>query len=339
MAGVSKGTVDRVLHNRGDVSQENQRKIQNIIEQIGYRPNLFASMLASKRSYTIAVLFPHYMQGEYWELVDNGVKQSEARCAEFNTKISLFCYDQFSLESFADACRRLIESEPNAVILAPMYHEPTLKLVSWLSSKRIPYIYIDSKIDEPHYAAYYGISMHQSGLLAASLLFAGGAASELVNIRIERHASEQDNPTLRRREGFYDYLASHYPNTVVHEHYVKPYDCAHNRESLDRFFADHPGVNHIVTFNSRIHLVASYLRDRGVKDKTVVGFDKLPLNMVAVSEGLVNYLIVQRTENQLTRAVDALLGLLHRNISPSVRDNNMSLDILVKENVDFYIEF
>ena len=40
MAGVSVGTVDRVIHNRGRVSEENRKKVQAILEMVHYQPNL-----------------------------------------------------------------------------------------------------------------------------------------------------------------------------------------------------------------------------------------------------------------------------------------------------------
>ena len=36
MAGVSVGTVDRVIHNRGRVSEENRKKVQAILEMVHY---------------------------------------------------------------------------------------------------------------------------------------------------------------------------------------------------------------------------------------------------------------------------------------------------------------
>ena len=55
-AGVSIGTVDRVLHKRGEVSDGTKVKIQKIIDELDYRPNLLASSLASKKSVLIACL-------------------------------------------------------------------------------------------------------------------------------------------------------------------------------------------------------------------------------------------------------------------------------------------
>ena len=37
MAGVSVGTVDRVIHNRGRVSEENRKKVQAILEMVHYQ--------------------------------------------------------------------------------------------------------------------------------------------------------------------------------------------------------------------------------------------------------------------------------------------------------------
>lgn len=53
IAGVSIGTVDRVLHDRGEVSQKSKERVLKVIEEIGYKPNIYASMLASNKEYHI----------------------------------------------------------------------------------------------------------------------------------------------------------------------------------------------------------------------------------------------------------------------------------------------
>ena len=66
MAGVSVGTVDRVIHNRGRVSEENRKKVQAILEMVHYQPNLMARSLASKKQYHFVAIIPSFTQGEYW---------------------------------------------------------------------------------------------------------------------------------------------------------------------------------------------------------------------------------------------------------------------------------
>ena len=45
LANVSPGTVDRIIHNRGQVSKENIEKVNAIIKEYGYNKNIFASNL------------------------------------------------------------------------------------------------------------------------------------------------------------------------------------------------------------------------------------------------------------------------------------------------------
>ena len=75
-AGVSKGTVDRVLHNRGEVSAKSKETVLRVIEELGFRPNLYASLLASPKKITIQCIIPEYFTGEFWSLTDKGIQDA-----------------------------------------------------------------------------------------------------------------------------------------------------------------------------------------------------------------------------------------------------------------------
>jgi DNA-binding LacI/PurR family transcriptional regulator len=55
-AGVSTQTVSRVINQRPDVSPETRKRVQNVIEQLGYRPSALARSLIQQRSYTLGVV-------------------------------------------------------------------------------------------------------------------------------------------------------------------------------------------------------------------------------------------------------------------------------------------
>ena len=78
LAGVSIGTVDRVLHQRGRVSAENVAKINAIVVDRGYRPNVFASRLSGGQgTRTIGVLMPKPEQDfGYWKLIWDGMERA-----------------------------------------------------------------------------------------------------------------------------------------------------------------------------------------------------------------------------------------------------------------------
>ena len=73
-AGVSKGTVDRVLHNRGEVSRKSKEKVLKVIEELGFRPNLYASLLASQKERLIQCVIPEFQPGEFWSLTEKGLQ-------------------------------------------------------------------------------------------------------------------------------------------------------------------------------------------------------------------------------------------------------------------------
>ena len=75
LAGVSKGTVDRVLHDRGGVSRKSMEKIRQVIDELGYEPNVYASMLATRKEHVIACILPDSVKEDYWYLVREGFEK------------------------------------------------------------------------------------------------------------------------------------------------------------------------------------------------------------------------------------------------------------------------
>jgi LacI family transcriptional regulator len=57
-ANVSLATVDRVIHNRKGVSKETKDKINEIISELNYQPNLLAQRLASRKTLRLITLIP-----------------------------------------------------------------------------------------------------------------------------------------------------------------------------------------------------------------------------------------------------------------------------------------
>ena len=73
MADVSVGTVDRVIHGRSGVSESSRKRVEEILKQLDYQPNMYASALASNKKYAFACLLPLHEKGEYWTDVETGI--------------------------------------------------------------------------------------------------------------------------------------------------------------------------------------------------------------------------------------------------------------------------
>ena len=69
-AGVSLATVSRVLNHPEKVKQATRERIQRIIKELGYKPNLNARGLASSKSTTVAVVVPELTRSSIAGMVD-----------------------------------------------------------------------------------------------------------------------------------------------------------------------------------------------------------------------------------------------------------------------------
>lgn len=338
LAGVSIGTVDRVIHNRTGVSEKTKEKVYAIIEQIGYKTNIYASVLSRKKSYCIIAVIPYFQIGSYWELVYNGITRAAREAREFNTEIKIFYYNQFDIESYRAACKNMVDARPDAVCIAPIYKDETIRFLNRLAPLTIPIIYIDTKLDGTDYLAYYGMPMFESGYLAADLLVGNDASvKKVVSFNIDGGVSSPNDSFLKRHIGFQAYLSEHNPGCEVLNCSISPVDFMQDIKICDAFFEEHPDIDHIVTFNSRAHLIADWIELRNVKNKKFIGYDMLKLNMDALRKGFITTLIAERTDNEAYTATISLLNYLIFNEKPARQDNFSSLDILTRYNVDFYV--
>jgi len=67
-AGVSMATVSRVVNNNQNVKPQTRKKVLDVIENLGYRPNAVARGLASKKTTTIGVVIPDISNMIYAEV-------------------------------------------------------------------------------------------------------------------------------------------------------------------------------------------------------------------------------------------------------------------------------
>jgi LacI family transcriptional regulator len=335
--GLSKGTVDRVLHNRGEVSKKSYAKVMEVIQELGYEPNVYASLLAKGGSQLVAVLIPAHEPGSFWELAASGIEKAAEGTVTIGIHIEPFEYNQYDIESFRDACTRVLEARPAGVVLAPLFHDETLVFAARLQEEGIPYVFIDSKPDTDNYLAYFGMPLYKSGYLCADQLTGGREnVPSVLMVRVMRDRLQQSDPTINRRAGFMDYMLEHSPECTLGNLFIDPTDPDGTYRKLDTWFGEHPDVRHIVMFNSRVHLIVPWLEAHPLPGRRVVGFDNLAANLAALRRGTVTSLIAQHPDDQVRHAVDTLAEYILRKKLPPKKDNFMHMDILTRYNVEDY---
>lgn len=339
MAGVSAGTVDRVLHNRGDVSRASKEKVQKVLDEIDYHPNMFAIGLAAKKRYHVICIIPYYIEHDYWYAVVQGINRAAQELRPFNVGVDYLFYSHADKASYEAACAQLQAEAVDAVLIAPNFQEETLKLTSYLEGREIPYAFIDFNMEQTHALCYIGQDSKTSGYIAAKILMRRyQEGQELVLFLHNRKNSPAEVQMQRRLEGFMQYLAAEHEDLIIHDVVLNKEDTAANEKLLDTFFAEHPKAVLGAVFNSRVYQVADYLQRKGRTLEALVGYDLLQKNVEHLKSGTVNHLIGQRPGLQGYCGVKALCDHVVFK-KPVTAVKYMPIDILIKENIDFYFEF
>ena len=339
MAGVSAGTVDRVLHNRGDVSQKSKEKVQKVLDEINYQPNVFAIGLAAKKKYTITCMIPYYVEHDYWHSVATGIERARQELRPFNVSVDYLHYKHGDRKSYQDACQKIEKSNTDALLLAPNFREDTLSMLAYLKDKNIPFAFIDFDIEEAKALKYIGQDSYKSGYIAAKILMRNYQQGQELILFLNNN---KDNPAeiqmKRRLEGFMKYISEEHKDIAIHEVILNKNNPEKNNEILSDFFRKYPKATLGAVFNSRVHQVGYYLREKGQNMTGLIGYDLLRNNTELLKSGEVTYLIGQRPGLQGYCGVKTLCDniVFKKSVEPL---KYMPIDILIKENIDFYFEF
>lgn len=328
-AGVSIGTVDRVLHKRGRVSAKTKEKIQQIIDEEGYQPNPLARHLRRKENIRIGVLMPrHDSESGYWRLVWNGLKKAVAELSAFSFELKAFEFTRPNDCSLKTAFRKMEEADCTAWILAPVMQESCLALMAESEEPR-PFFCIDSPL--PGSAARSTIAQDpfRGGFLAGKLLNLLVPAGTCFGVIRPYTGAYNLNERFR---GFMEWFTRNGSGSVV------DIVCSEDNHKdtymmLDRVFSANPEISGLFTVSSIAHKIADYLDRRNLRERVrLIGYDLVPDNERYLKSGKIDCLISQRPEEQGRLAIREIYKtfVLQEKTGTSI---SVPLDVFFKENL------
>lgn len=337
-AGVSTGTVDRVLHNRPNVSKKSLAKVNKVLEEINYEPNMYASALANSRRFDFFCLMPKHESEAYWEEVEQGQRKCCDTRRDFHVHITFKYYKRNDAASFTEQYKAILDENPDGVVIVPSKLDITRQFTDTMHEKGIPFIMLDSYLPDLRPLAFYGQDSFASGYFAAKMLMLIAANEKEIMLMKQtldgvNVASKQQ---VNREVGFRHYMADHFPEIAINVLDL-PYQSTrkHHMQLLEEYFSTHPDTHHCITLNSKAHLVGEFLLQTNRRNIQIMGYDMVEKNARCIREGSISFLIAQHGYQQGYYSVDALVRavILKKHVTAV---NYMPIEILSKENVDFY---
>jgi LacI family transcriptional regulator len=330
--GISTGTVDRALHAKPGVNAMTRARVLSMAESLGYRPNLAARYLKSRKQLRISVHLPREI-ALFWDSLREGIRQAAAPFApalhvDFRSYPSLGDGD---IPLFKEA----LEDGTNGLIIAPGNPAALKPYIRKAARKDIPVVCVITDAPDTPRLASVSADPFTVGAVAGELLArfqpAGGKVAFFTGwLSMQDHADK-----LR---GFESSLA-----TAGGALRLGPVVEAHDdeNEAHRRALAvlrAHPDLTsiYVSTVNSLPVLRAAEQEGR-LPGLIVVTTDLFPELVERIRAGTIAATVYQRPLSQGRMALQALYQFLLNGACPSARMHVVP-HLVMRSNLDLFLE-
>jgi LacI family transcriptional regulator len=336
IANVSIGTVDRVIHKRGEVSLATRERIQKLLTEYNYTPDINASSLALKRQIRLAVVMPRLVnEHAFWQLPQSGIQKALDELSHHNLSIDTTYFDQFDRADFSKRIKNFPYQQVQGVLFAPVFHEESISFLESCKQENLPVILFNSLLEDASFRSFVGQDAFHSGYVAAKLINYGIAPRRDVAIINMSARKDHYAHIIQREKGFRTYFEEH-SDRLNHLITIDLNGVNDDKlfQKLDETCSKYDIAGLFVT-NSRVYKVAEFLAGRGSMNVRLVGYDLLPESTSYLKRDYIDFLISQKPEEQAYTGLSSLFYLVAFNREPESRQL-LPIDIITRENLHYY---
>ena len=168
LAGTTKSTVDKVIHNRPGVSEKKRQEIKKLLEEYGYEANPLAKALNyQKRKMKVAVVLPNISAAPD---IKKGFEIVRQDFQSFNIQVEYHEVGSSDAEAQTECIRKLTQDNVSGAVILPIRSESVTQAIQELLDKKIPVVIVNSELSLDNIFCYVGQNMLQSGSVAARML-------------------------------------------------------------------------------------------------------------------------------------------------------------------------
>lgn len=308
-AGVSRGTVDRALKDRGRVRPEVAEKIKQIAKEMGYQPSLAGrALVLAKRNLKIGIIMQS-AQTPFMVQVYEGMKAAKQEVESLGGTVEIFRVDGVDAGRVMEIMQDLKDQEYSGIALSPSEDTMLKKMINQFSEEyNIPIITFNSDIEDTKRICFVGQNTIQSGRTAAGLMgeITGGEGEVAV---ISGHIS---NPALNNRiRGFQSEIMESFPDIQLVGTKYSYDDEWVAAKIVEELLEQYPELKGIYVTGTAVKGVCEALVKQGKeREIKVIGNDFLDENKKWVERGAINFLIGQDSYIQGYEPVMMLFHLL-----------------------------
>ena len=328
--GVSRGTVDRALHNKSGIRPEVAVRIQEKAREMGYisarrMPSLMKTWKIGVVLHSAISGFVQTLSYLFERIPDKDLLPIE---------IILRTMNGVDVQHQLALIDELVEMEHiDGLVLMPLANSKIKEKINTLSEKKgIPVVTLNTDISDANRIAYIGPDNLASGRSAAALMgLVTGGKGHILPILGQQSGHYADS---QRLTGFLEEMRGSYPELKI----LQPECCFLDSQFAERIttraIQSDPELTGIYVVSVGRHGVANSLRqNRQTRKIHVIMHDITPANLQLIREGIADFVIGQDVESQGTKPTHILYDYLSNHHMPENRVQITDISIKFRCNI------
>lgn len=339
-AGVSVGTVDRVIHNRGNVSAKFREKVLDVLNEFEYKPNLMARGLANKKNYRIAALIPKHDIDPFWKLPLQGIQKANNHIKNFGFTIDLYYYQDGLENDLQKVGMQIFDHDYHALLIAPVIKDEASIIFTECEERQIPYVQINTFINRRSdlFLSFVGQDSYSSGKLAAKLFdFGTQDGDTLLILHLEREVYNSEH-LIQKEQGFRDYFKTNNKKNInISQLSFSELESEEKRQTFVSYALEqHPKLSGVFVTTSKLHCIINDFINLSSTSLNFIGFDLIDENLNHLKNDNALFLINQNPTQQGYLGIMTLFNhIIHD--ARIQKTQHLPIDVVMKENAAFYI--
>ena len=301
-AGVSNGTVDRVLHDRPYVKPEVRERVLRVMRELHYQPNRMASALATSGvARRFAVVHPSW-EDYIGEAMGEGVSRFRSERRDYNLDVDVYEYPKADTAACLEQLSRAAAEHPQGIALSASDVPEVRAMLRQLSEQDIPVVTFNSDIPEGPRMCYVGEDAHRAGRIAgeiaAKFLRPGDKAAVA-------YAGPLYAGHKARAAGFLERMGEVGYTDCMEVFTQSRYDVTY--DEIRRVLREEPELHFIYMANRSVSACVEAIRDAGRTGQVrVLAHNCDPETCRLLKDGAVDFIIGQDFSYQSCQALTAL---------------------------------
>lgn len=213
LCGVSRATVDRVIHNRGKVNPDVARRVLEAAKQHNFSPNHVGRALALAGNPLKIGVLVHLTRIDVFQTVLSGVRSVRDEISSLGGEIILKEQKEFDADEQIRLLDELVAEGVRGVAVSPAQDIRLRDRLNELSRTNIPVVTFNTELQGLEKLSHIGVDNVSGGRVGAylmDLLLRGRGGKVLI---ISGHLTQQSN--YQRVDGFVSECGTYFPSIEV----------------------------------------------------------------------------------------------------------------------------